>query len=105
MELQLREQTKKLLLSYQQAEVTGHIIYSRMSKREKDPQNKTVLERIAAEEVGHASIWEKYTGRKAVSYTHLKELDEELRRFDTEMEQLLLRLPNIPVSKLSLIHI
>ena len=26
----------------------------------------------------------------------IKELDEELRRFDTEMEQLLLRLPNIP---------
>lgn len=64
MDLELTEQTKKLLLSYQQAETTDHIIYRRMAERERDPQNRAVLERIAAEETVHASIWKKYTGRE-----------------------------------------
>ncbi len=64
MEPQVTGQTKKLLLSYQQAEVTDQIIYSRMAKREQDPHNKAVLEQIAAEEVKHAAIWRKYTGQK-----------------------------------------
>ena len=63
METPLTEGTRRLLLSYQQAEVTDHIIYSRMARGEKDPQNRAVLERIAAEEVDHAAIWQKYTGR------------------------------------------
>ncbi len=64
MGLQLTEQTKKMLLRYQQSEVTDHVIYQRMAERETDPQNRAVLERIAAEEVEHASIWRKYTGRE-----------------------------------------
>ncbi len=64
MEIRLTEQTRKLLQSYQQFEITDHIIYSRIASREKDPKNKKVLERIAAEEVEHAAIWKKYTGRE-----------------------------------------
>ncbi len=60
----LTEQTIKLLMSYQQFEITDHVIYSRMAGREKDPQNKAVLEQIAAEELAHAAIWKKYTGRE-----------------------------------------
>jgi VIT1/CCC1 family predicted Fe2+/Mn2+ transporter len=62
---QLTEQTRKLLLSYQQSEITDHVIYSRIAAREKEPENKAVLERIAAEEVRHAATWKKYTGREA----------------------------------------
>ena len=61
MEIQLTEQTRKLLLSYQQSEITDHVLYSRIANREKEPKNKAVLERIAAEEVEHAAIWRKYT--------------------------------------------
>lgn len=64
MEGQLTEQTRQLLLSYQQSEITDHVIYSRIADREKEPKNKAVLERIASEEVTHAAIWEKYTGEK-----------------------------------------
>jgi len=64
MERPLTEETRRLLLSYQRAEVTDHVIYSRMAKGEKDPRNRAVLERIAAEEVDHASIWQKYTGQR-----------------------------------------
>ncbi len=60
----LSAETKRLLLSYQQAELTDHVIYSRMAKGEKDPQNRAVLEQIAAEEVEHAAIWRKYTGQE-----------------------------------------
>lgn len=60
---QLTEQTRKLLLSYQQSEITDHVLYSRIASREKEPKNKAVLERIAAEEVRHAAIWRKYTGQ------------------------------------------
>lgn len=64
MSAELSEQTLKLLLAYQQSEWTDHVIYSRMARREKDPRNRAVLERIAADEAGHALTWQKYTGRK-----------------------------------------
>ncbi len=64
MGVQLTEQTRKLLLSYQQSEVTDHVLYSRIASRQKESKNKTVLENIAAEEVGHAAIWGKYTGQE-----------------------------------------
>ena len=64
MAILLSEETKKLLLSYQQAEVNDHVIYSRLAMREKDPQNKEILERIAADEAKHAAVWQKYTGRE-----------------------------------------
>lgn len=64
MERPLTEETRRLLLSYQRAEVTDHVIYSRMARNEKEPQNRAVLKRIAAEEVEHAAIWQGYTGRK-----------------------------------------
>ncbi len=64
MSAKLTEQTIKLLMSYQRFEITDHVIYSRMAGREKDPQNKAVLEQIAAEELAHAAIWKKYTNRE-----------------------------------------
>lgn len=64
MAIPLSKETKKLLLSYQQAEVNDHVIYSRLAEREKEPQNKEILERIAADEAKHAAVWQKYTGRE-----------------------------------------
>lgn len=56
---------RTLLLSYQQAEITDHSIYSGMARREKNPDNKAVLLRIAEEEREHAAIWQQYTGQDA----------------------------------------
>ena len=64
MGVELTEQTRNLLLGYQQNEITDHIIYSRIASREKESRNKEILERIAAEEVAHAATWKKYTGQE-----------------------------------------
>lgn len=55
--------TRRLLLQYQRAELTDHVIYHHMVKREKHPKNKAVLQQIANEELEHAAIWKRYTGQ------------------------------------------
>ncbi len=64
MSLKLTEQTQILLLGYQQNEITDHAIYGHIARREKNRQNKAVLEQISREEAEHAAIWKKYTGRE-----------------------------------------
>ncbi len=64
MEQALSESTKKLLLQYQRTEATDHVIYAKIAKREKNPENREVLERIAGEETEHAKIFQRYTGRE-----------------------------------------
>ena len=53
-----------LLLRYQRDEETDSLIYTRMAKREKNAENRAILERIAADEREHAKVWAGYTGRK-----------------------------------------
>ncbi|MDL2218720.1 hypothetical protein LJC04_00015 [Ruminococcaceae bacterium OttesenSCG-928-O06] len=59
---QISEETRKLLVGYQQSEETDHVIYARMAKREKNEENRQVLQRIADEEKDHAAVWKRYTG-------------------------------------------
>ncbi len=63
METTLSESTKALLLQYQRTETTDHVVYTHMAKREKNAENRAVLERIAGEETEHARIFQRYTGR------------------------------------------
>lgn len=56
--------TKALLLEYQRAEATDHLIYGKMAQREKDPRNKEILSQISEEERDHAAVWSRYTGEK-----------------------------------------
>lgn len=44
----------------QQGEVDSHAIYLRVARTVKDA-NRPILERIAADEIGHAHVWEAYT--------------------------------------------
>lgn len=60
----LSASTKALLRTYQQAEVTDHVIYSGMARREKHPENRAILQRIAEDERDHAAIWQRYTGEE-----------------------------------------
>ncbi len=70
MERTVSEGTRALLLCYQRTESTDHIIYTKMAKREKDAENKAILQRIADEEKEHARIFQRYTG-KTVHPNHL----------------------------------
>lgn len=57
----LGEETRKLILSSQKNEITEHIIYEKLSKSTKNPQNKRILKQIASDELKHYNFWKKYT--------------------------------------------
>lgn len=71
MDKQLSAETLKMLVKYQGCEETDHVIYSGMARREKDPKNKEILQRIASDEAVHAKIWKRYT-KKEVKPNRLK---------------------------------
>ena len=49
------------LLAYQRNEITEHHIYERLARTIKSPENRQVLERIAADELRHYRTWRSYT--------------------------------------------
>jgi vacuolar iron transporter family protein len=53
----------KAILASQRAEITEHHIYTRIASVTRDTHNRSVLERIANEELGHYAIWKQYTQR------------------------------------------
>lgn len=56
------EITKKNFIRFQKNEITESIVYSKLAEIEKDPHNKSILKKIAAEEAAHYEILKKYTG-------------------------------------------
>jgi VIT1/CCC1 family predicted Fe2+/Mn2+ transporter len=76
--VELDARSRTLLESFQRAEMTDAVVYGRLARRERHPENREVLERIAADEVQHAAVWQSYTGKtigarrvKALWYTLL----------------------------------
>jgi VIT1/CCC1 family predicted Fe2+/Mn2+ transporter len=57
----ISEEIRQLLLVYQENEVTEHHIYTMLAKAIKSPENKRILERIAADELRHYHDWRKHT--------------------------------------------
>ncbi|MBN1814959.1 MAG: VIT1/CCC1 transporter family protein [Anaerolineae bacterium] len=57
----IAERERQLLLVYQKNEITEHHIYTRLARTVKSPENQQVLERIAADELGHYQFWRTYT--------------------------------------------
>jgi len=51
----------KVIKQFQRNEDLGSLIYEFMSKREKDNNNKRVLEKMSEDERNHANIWRTYT--------------------------------------------
>jgi VIT1/CCC1 family predicted Fe2+/Mn2+ transporter len=49
------------LLALQKGEITEYHIYQKIAAAQKDPHNREVLYRIAEQELGHYSIWKRYT--------------------------------------------
>ncbi|MDX9980493.1 MAG: VIT1/CCC1 transporter family protein [Lentisphaeria bacterium] len=53
---------KRRLLGYQRNEITEHHIYRGLAAGAKDAANRAVLERIAADELGHYERWKSHSG-------------------------------------------
>jgi VIT1/CCC1 family predicted Fe2+/Mn2+ transporter len=62
MSIQLTPSTKKILIAYQNNEITEHNIYKRLSLLEKTDGNKQILYQLAVEEKAHYDFWQQYTG-------------------------------------------
>ncbi|MFA7019050.1 MAG: VIT1/CCC1 transporter family protein [Sphaerochaetaceae bacterium] len=58
---QLSSTVRKIIIGMQINELTESIIYTKVANRIKDDHNRSVLLRIADEELRHARIWEGYT--------------------------------------------
>jgi len=55
---------KREIVGDQRNEITEYYVYRALAKRESDPRNREVLERIAEEERKHYDFWADYTGEK-----------------------------------------
>jgi VIT1/CCC1 family predicted Fe2+/Mn2+ transporter len=55
------EELRRTLLGYQRNEITEHHIYSRLAKTIRSPENRRILEGIAADELRHYGQWKAYT--------------------------------------------
>lgn len=51
------------LLAFQKNEITESQIYSRLARSSKSPENRRVLEKIAADEQRHYQVWRRYSGQ------------------------------------------
>ncbi|MCX7682074.1 MAG: VIT1/CCC1 transporter family protein [Anaerolineae bacterium] len=60
----LTAEERRRLLLYQEAEITEYHIYGRLARMLKAPENKSVLEQIAADELRHYHRWREYTGQE-----------------------------------------
>ncbi len=61
MERLLSQKTLEILVKSQVDEETDSLIYAFMSKKEKDPKNKKILEKMSNEEKDHAQMWKSLT--------------------------------------------
>ena len=60
----ISRKTMQVLLYLQKGELTEYLIYQNLAKRVKDKHNSEILQRIGEEELRHARIWEKMTGKQ-----------------------------------------
>ena len=56
-------QIREKLLAFQRNEITENLIYKRLARHVKGPENRRVLEQIAADEMRHYQIWRRYSGQ------------------------------------------
>ena len=60
----LNKHQEKMLLQFQENEITEYHIYNKIAKRIKNKNNREVLEKIANEELEHYHFWKKHTGKE-----------------------------------------
>ena len=59
--MDISQELREQLLVYQKNEITEHHIYQRLARAIKSPENRRVLEKIAADELRHYRAWRSYT--------------------------------------------
>ena len=59
--MEISEQLRRQLLTYQRNEITEHHIYKRLAATIKSPANRRILEEIANDERRHCDEWKAYT--------------------------------------------
>ena len=59
--MDISQELREQLLVYQKNEITEHHIYQRLARAIKSPENRRVLEKIAADELQHYRAWRSYT--------------------------------------------
>lgn len=60
--MQLTEDVRKLILDFQQAEITEYQIYNKLADKIKSAENAAILRRIAQDELRHYREWKQYSG-------------------------------------------
>jgi VIT1/CCC1 family predicted Fe2+/Mn2+ transporter len=58
------EALRRRVLTYQRNELTEHQIYGWLAQSVKSPENRKVLESIAADELRHSQAWQRITGEE-----------------------------------------
>ncbi|MBN1887754.1 MAG: VIT1/CCC1 transporter family protein [Thermoflexales bacterium] len=59
--MELDEQLRQRLITFQRNEITEHLIYTRLASALGPSENRQILERIAADELRHYKTWLNYT--------------------------------------------
>lgn len=62
--MNLAKQDIEKFVRFQRNEITESIVYERLASIEKDEDNRKTLRQIAAEEMAHYTILQKYTGKE-----------------------------------------
>jgi len=57
----MNKKIRRKLVKIQRGEINGQLIYSKLSKLQKDEKNKEILEQIASEEAKHYETFKRYT--------------------------------------------
>jgi VIT1/CCC1 family predicted Fe2+/Mn2+ transporter len=59
--MSISQEVRDKLIRYQHDELTGHHIYKRLAQNIKSPENRRIVEQIAADELEHYEQWKSYT--------------------------------------------
>jgi len=62
--MSINQEVYEQLVLYQRDELTGHHIYKRLAQNIKSPENRRIVEQIAADELEHYDQWKSYTQRE-----------------------------------------
>lgn len=62
--MQISEEVRRQLTTFQRLEITEHHIYNRLAKTMKASENRAILEKIAADELRHYQDLKSYTARE-----------------------------------------
>lgn len=55
--------TQEIYLGHARNELTEHFIYHQLARREKDPENKALLEKLSLQEKAHHDFWRELAGK------------------------------------------